>query len=315
MVDLAEFEFELGLDDEHEVLLLDFENALRIEYSRSEHTIRSYKTDVRAFIAYCEREDIELGCVTRKQFRRYIGDMERARYSRTTQNRHLSAIRTFYSYLISRDLSKINPAKDFANKKEEVKLPRVMKAEEIVKLLSIPASEKRDSGSPSAARDLALLEFIYASGARVSEVSNLKVQDVDFSVGQVRVMGKGSKERIVPLHKLCLDEIYDYVKNYRAKLLGSNKSDSLFISNRGGRYSEDAIRAMFKKTLLSANLDLSYTPHVLRHSFATDILSGGGDLRSVQEMLGHESLSTTQIYTHVSPERLKQVHMQAHPRA
>lgn len=315
MTEIENFCFQLGLDDEHEELISNFQDYLRVELSRSEHTIRNYEIDIRNYIYYCEENEIDLVNISHREFRRYVADMEKAKYCRSTQNRHLSAIRTFYSFLIDKGIASANPAKVVLNKKDPSKLPRVMKVDEIVALLNVQLEKKKSNNSPSCARDLAILELIYACGARISEVSNLKVSDIDIKERQVKLFGKGSKERIVPLHDLCIDELLDYRDNFRPILLGEKTSDYLFVSTRGNRFSEDAIRQMFKKTLLEAGLDLSYSPHCLRHSFATDMLSGGANLRSVQEMLGHASLATTQIYTHVSPERLKQVHLQAHPRA
>lgn len=315
MKTIDDFAFDIGLEDENEQLLLDFEESLKIEFSRSPHTVRNYLIDVRSYLIYCESENLDVKEVSHRQFRRYLSDLERAKYAKSTQNRHLSAIRTFYAFLISNNLTDINPASDIVSPKKETRLPRVMKAEEIVRLLSVHKQENCTNRVASRIRDLAVLEIIYACGARVSEVANLKLGDIDFSVGQVKLFGKGSKTRIVPLHPLCIQELSDYLKFARYELLDEKENDYFFISNRGNRYSEDAIRRMFKNTLTEAGLDLSYSPHVLRHSFATDILSGGADLRTVQEMLGHSSLSTTQIYTHISPERLKAVHALAHPRA
>lgn len=305
MSDLLDM-FEEGLDDDHEELLEGFEESLVVEDSRSEHTVRNYGTDVKAFLMWCEHNELDPLTLDYKKFRRYMHELEQAKYTKTTQNRHLSAIRTFYKHLNINGTTKINPAAELSGPKKDSKLPRVMKTGEIEKLLKVHAGDE-----PSDKRDLALLEFIYACGSRVSEASTLKLEDVDFAQKQVRLFGKGSKARIVPLHSTCLKEMKDYLK-VRDKLEPNN--DYFFVSNRGNQYSTGAIRVMFKNTLKQAGLDLSYTPHTLRHSFATDVLSGGADLRSVQEMLGHANLSTTQIYTHVSPERLAAVHSQAHPR-
>lgn len=299
-------QFEEGLEDEHEELLENFEESMLVEDTKSEHTVRNYGVDVKAFLLWCEHNELDPLTLDYKKFRRYLRELEQAKYTKTTQNRHLSAIRTFYKHLNVAGITKINPAAELSGPKKEAKLPRVMKTGEIAKLL-----DAVDGDEPANKRDLALLEFIYACGARVSEVSNLRLQDVDFAEKQVSLFGKGSKERIVPLHKLCIKELKDYLK-VRGEL--DPAGDYFFVSNRGNQYSTNAIRTMFKNALMKAGLDLSYTPHTLRHSFATDVLSGGADLRSVQEMLGHANLSTTQIYTHISPERLSEVHHQAHPR-
>jgi len=163
-------------------------------------------------------------------------------------------------------------------------------------------------------RNQALLEFLYACGARISEASGLLTVNVDFSSGQVKVFGKGSKERIIPVYDLALSTIEKYLATARPVLLGKKASDALFISTRGNAMSTDAIRTVFKGILERAGVDGSLSPHDVRHTFATNLLEGGADLRSVQEMLGHASLSTTQVYTHLSIAHLQEIHHQAHPR-
>ena len=173
---------------------------------------------------------------------------------------------------------------------------------------------RRYLGELDRAQYLALLEFLYACGARVSEASGLLAANVDFGSGQVKVFGKGSKERIVPLHDMAVSSMRAYATWARPLILRDRTCDYFFVSTRGNRMGTDAIRKMFKDALRQAGLDESLSPHDMRHTFATDLLDGGADLRSVQEMLGHASLSTTQIYTHLSPGRLKQVHARTHPR-
>ncbi len=164
-------------------------------------------------------------------------------------------------------------------------------------------------------RDAALLEFLFSCGARVSEASGLLLSWVNFPEREVKVFGKRAKERIVPLSRRGAEAMARYLEKARPELLGDRQSDYFFVSNRGNQMKPDGIRKMFKRALAAAGLDESLSPHALRHSFATDLLEGGADLRSVQDMLGHASLTTTQIYTHVTPERLKEIHGLAHPRA
>ena len=174
---------------------------------------------------------------------------------------------------------------------------------------------------PAGLRDRAFLELLYASGARISEVSRLDEGSIDFAGGTVKLFGKGAKERVVPLYDLALDWVERYVREARPALLARAKSSrkkddlALFVSTRGGRMSADALRTVFERHAVHAGLDPALTPHAMRHTFATELLSGGADLRSVQELLGHESLSTTQIYTHLSVERLKDAARASHPRA
>ena len=175
--------------------------------------------------------------------------------------------------------------------------------------------ETCDTDEPEGLRDQCFLELLYASGARIAELSSLKVGDIDFKEGSVRLFGKGSKERIVPLHSLALSTARDYMETARLQLLRKSIRDELFISTRGNPMSPAALRRVFKKRAAQAGLDPSLHPHDLRHAFATDLLEEGADMRSVQEMLGHASLSTTQIYTHLSVDHMKDVYKRTHPRS
>ncbi|MDO4841058.1 MAG: tyrosine recombinase [Phoenicibacter congonensis] len=301
---------DVGLEDENEEFTDRFCEWLHFAESKSENTVRSYRVDIRAFLAWTERHHFDFRDLTQKQLRLYVRELEEARYSKTTQNRHLSAIRTFYRWANENKVCSLDVVVGLFSPKKDSKLPRVMKLEEVVALLKVHlrTSEAKD------VRDQALLEFLYASGARVSEVSDLKLTSVDFAQMQVKLFGKGSKERVVPLHAFCCDSMKRYLQEAREELLNGKTNDYFFVSNAGNKMSTNAIRLMFKDTLKQAHLDLSYSPHVLRHTFATHLLDGGADLRSVQEMLGHVNLSTTQIYTHVSAELMKREHSAAHPR-
>lgn len=297
----------------------DFCAALRIERNASEHTVRAYRADLEDYARWAERLGIDPLCATHRQLRLYLGELDQARYSRTTVNRRLSALRSFFRWLNVTGRTATNPASALQGPKQPKSLPRVIRPVDMAKILAVhgPVSLggiPRDQ-SPLDRRNQAVLEFLYASGARVSEASGLLFANVDFSGRQAKVFGKGAKERIVPLHDLAIESMRAYAASARDALLDGQASPYFFVSTRGNRFSEDAIRRMFKDTQLAAGLDGTYTPHDIRHTFATDVLDGGADLRSVQEMLGHASLSTTQIYTHLSPARLKQVYAQAHPRS
>jgi len=300
-------------------LLDEFVDSLNVEQNASEHTARAYRTDLDAFFRWCERHDVDALTATHRQLRSYLAELDAARYARTTINRHLSSLRGFYRWLTIAGYAENDAASVLQGPKQGRHLPHVIKASEMVRLLSVHA-DRDSAGKPREQtiqdmRDQAILEFLYACGARISEASNLLFADVDFSSRLVRMMGKGRKERIVPLHDLCVETMARYAKVSRGELLAGKASEYFFVSNRGNHMSEDAMRKMFKATVREAGLDDRLSPHDMRHTFATDLLDGGADLRSVQEMLGHSSLSTTQIYTHTSPARLKQVHSQAHPRA
>lgn len=301
-----------ALDDEARSCIEGYLDHLRLERRVSAHTLRSYALDLLDLARWLEREGIGLGTLGHKQLRSYLADLDRARYSRSTINRRLSAIKGLFRWTCATELLESNPASPLSGPKRSSCLPSVLSAADIDALFAL----FDDGGEPSASqlRDAAVLELIYATGARVSEVSGLSLDGVDLVQREVKYLGKGSKERIVPMHQLACWRLADYLEQARPVLLGSKHSDRCFVSSRGNPFSEAAIRRMFKDALARAGLDPHLSPHALRHTFATDVLAGGADLRSVQEMLGHASLSTTQIYTHITPERLKDVHEQAHPR-
>ncbi len=298
--------------------LSNYLKSLELERNYSKHTIRNYQIDIEEYLRWIVRNEYDPKKITHRQFRRYLSDLDAAQYSRNTINRRLSSIRGFYAWMSAHGLTDTNPTSAISGPKKPIRLPHTLQTSEITKILEVYTGDSFED-----IRNQAILELIYACGLRVSEASNLVLQNLDLANGQIRVLGKGSKERIVPVHNLAIATLTSYLKGARPALLAQLKEkenvkpdnlDYVFLSKRGNRFSEAEIRKMFKKTLATAGLDLGFTPHDLRHSFATDVLNGGADLRSVQEMLGHSSLSTTQIYTHVTPERLKEIHHQAHPR-
>ncbi|MDR0350604.1 MAG: tyrosine recombinase [Coriobacteriales bacterium] len=286
--------------------------SLRVERKLSPHSVRAYGTDLNAFLTWMERERLDLIELEHKTIRRYLAEMDRARYSRATINRHLSAIRLFFSWLVELNFLPSDPLTVVSGPKSAKRLPTTLTQQDMERLLSIC-----DLTTPVGLRNQAIIELLYASGARVSELAILQIDGIDFEKMQVKLYGKGSKERIVPLHKLALRTLHAYLIQARPLLLGTTASstDALFLTAKGKAMSADSIRKMFKLVLREAGLDTSLSPHDLRHSFATDLLDGGADLRSVQDMLGHASLSTTQIYTHLSVSRLKEAHARAHPRS
>ena len=304
--------------EQPDVLLDAFAESLRVEQNASEHTVRAYMTDLDAYLRWCKRHDVDALTATHRDLRSYLGELDAARYARTTINRHLSSLRGFYRWLTITKQIENDPASVLSGPKQSRHLPHVLQPAEMVRLLRVHSRVDLAGNSREQTvqdmRDQALLEFLYACGARISEASGLKMADIDFASKQVKVFGKGRKERIIPLHDLCINAMQIYARNARDTLLAGKQSSLFFVSNSGGKMSEDSIRKMFKRTVREAGLDERLSPHDMRHTFATDLLDGGADLRSVQEMLGHASLSTTQIYTHVSPTRLKAVHTQAHPR-
>lgn len=308
-----------AVDPQAAAYLDEYCEAMRIERNASVHTIRNYRVDLEDYLRWCARSKIDALHPTHRQLRRYLGELDRAQYARTTVNRRLSALRGFFRWLTIAGYADANPADVLQCLKKDKTLPRRISAKDMAKILSVygPYDDKGKlrERTPVEMRNQALLEFLYACGARISEASGLRIVSVDFKQAQVRVFGKGSKERIIPIHEVALESMKTYADFGRPYLLkGKPASEFFFVSTRGNQMGTDAMRKMFKDTLERAGVEGSYTPHDMRHTFASDLLEGGADLRSVQEMLGHSSLSTTQVYTHLSLGRLKDVHHQAHPR-
>ncbi len=290
-------------------LACDFARHLEVERGLSVHTVRAYCIDVRSYLDWAARSKVDPLRVDYRRFRRYLAELNAAGYVTKTAARRLSAVRTFYKYLNIVGACSTNPASAAASPKIRRDLPRKTSDSDISVLLEV--CEDNVVGL----RDRAFLELLYASGARIAEAARLKTGDVDFSSASVRLFGKGSKERIVPLYEVALDAIQDYMRNGRPKLMIAGTTDALFLSTRGKAMSADSLRRVFKRRAAQAGLDPSLHPHDMRHAFATDLVEGGADLRSVQEMLGHASLSTTQVYTHLSLKHMKETYKQAHPRS
>ena len=294
-------------------------DSLLIERGSSAHTARSYKSDLEAYLRWCSRNEVDALHATHRDVRAYLGEMDAARYARSTINRRLSSLHGFYAWLDVTGLSQNDPSGSLSGPKQSRHLPHVLKPAEMARLLSVYGPKDQDGNSrdrtAAEIRNQAILEFLYACGARISEASNLKLSDLDFESKLVSVVGKGNKQRLIPLHDFCIEALVLYLEQARPELSSGKDAEHVFLSTRGNQMSADAMRKMFKKSVELAGLDRSLSPHDMRHTFATDLLGGGADLRSVQEMLGHSSLSTTQIYTHLSPNRLKQAHLQAHPRS
>ena len=287
-----------------------FCRSLAAERNASGHTVRNYGLDLADYGRWAARNDIDPLCATHKQVRLYLSDLDRAQYSRGTVNRRLSSLKSFFRWLVICGYAEHDPASILQGPKSAKTLPRVIAPADMAKLLSV----YKEGTAPSELRNQAILEFLYACGARISEASGLEARNVNWDAKQVKVFGKGGKERIIPLHDLAIATMRSYFHHARPELLKGKECPYFFVSSRGNQMGPDAMRKMFKKSVELAGLDPNLTPHDMRHSFATDLLEAGADLRSVQEMLGHSSLSTTQIYTHVSVSRLKEEHRRAHPR-
>jgi integrase/recombinase XerC len=293
--------------------LAQFRDFLRGERTGSSETIRAYLGDVRAFFAWVASEDgpTEPADIDVFWIRRYLSSVI-DEHKRSTVARRLSALRTFYRSLIRRGETKENPAALVATPKQEGQVTTFLTVDEMFRLL-----DKTESSNPLRIRDLAIWELLYGSGLRVSEAAALNRTDVDTEGGWVRVTGKGSKERDVPLSRTSSASLKRYL-SVRPELRdgdGNQDHTALFLNSRGGRLTARSIRRLLRKAQDDAGIDQRVSPHGLRHSFATHLLDGGADLRSIQTMLGHSNLSTTQRYTHVSLDHLMNVYDAAHPRA
>lgn len=297
----------------HELMegYLAFESDVR---RASPQTVRGYESDLRAFLGWCEREGVGPLRITRRQMRQYLAYLTASSYADKTINRRTSSLRSFYAWIEREGKGTAEATASLRGRKLAKTLPKTMTDADVQKLM-----QTCDATTVEGLRDLALLELLYAAGARISEVAALEPADIDFAQGQVRLFGKRSKERIVPLYERVLAVLSDYLSKARPQLVAAKKGGkparALFVSTRGNDMSADALRRRFAEHKRLAGLDSALSPHAVRHTFATELLNGGADLKAVQELLGHESLATTQIYTHLSIERLKAATKQAHPRA
>lgn len=280
----------------------------------SPHTTRAYRSDLEAYGGWCAREGIDPLSTSYRRVRGYMAYMVRSAYAEKTINRKLSALRRFYDWLEREGHVESSVFSSVPGRKVRKTLPRTMTDADLCKLV-----DSCDRETVEGLRDAAFIELMYATGARISELAGLNVRDVDFAEQQVWLFGKGRKERCLPVYQGALDTVGEYLERSRPSLVAKRRStgviNALFVSTRGNAMSADALRHCFKRCVARAGLEVSLIPHAVRHTYATELLTGGADLKTVQELLGHESLATTQIYTHLSVERLKQVTRQAHPRA
>ena len=278
----------------------------------SQNTVRSYGCDLASFVSWSRRAGVDPLRATHRELRGYLAELSRARYSPRTINRRLSALRSFYRWLAREGVCDASAAAALSSPKAGRPLPRTMTDADVRALIATC-----DVDTTEGLRDRAILETLYATGCRVSEVAGLSVSDVDLAGRQARLFGKGSKERIVPLYGEAARWVGRWLREGRPSLAARSRrpTGALFLSVRGNPMSAAAVRDRFGHHVALAGLDPSLSPHAMRHTFATELLSGGADLRSVQELLGHESLSTTQVYTHLSVERLREAARAAHPRS
>ena len=274
----------------------------------SPHTIRSYRADLQEFLLFLKkRSQSDLRAFTSATIRSFLASLQTLHQpARNTVLRKIASLRSLAAFLLEQGKLERNPFKLLPAPKREKILPKFLSVPETERLLDTAAHSKH-----FAARDKALFELMYSSGLRRSEVTGLRVKDIDFFNGIVKVLGKGSKERLVPVTDAALDAL----KTYLACRKNPQPDDALFLNKNGKPLTGDGLAYIFKNTAISSHLARKVTPHSLRHSFATHLLNNGCDLRSLQEMLGHKSLAATQVYTHVSLEKLKSVYDHAHPKS
>lgn len=289
--------------------LSGYELWLSHEKKASNNTLSSYIRDVRQFSGWVSFEGIMLNQVTQDDIRQYADHLGRKGKSEATIVRSIAALKSFYSYMLAAHIVPSNPAKGFAPIKIEHKLPEILTSREVDLFLDQP-----DSTEEKGCRDKAMLEVLYATGIRVSEMISLDICDVNLSVGFIRCIGK-SKERIIPLYKAAVHALATYINEVRPRLLINTQESALFVNMSGERMSRQGFWKIVKHYQEQAGIKKDVTPHTLRHSFAVHLLENGADLKSIQEMLGHADISSTQRYAQVVNQKLRDVYIRAHPKA
>lgn len=295
-----------------ERFLNQFRYYLKVERGFSLNTVNSYINDLKLYTAYLEKtHNIKNPImITRKQAEMFLANERRKLSKVTTIQRKLSAIKSFHSFLVLEKVVESNITNEIEGPKQEKKLPTVLSMEEVDLILS-----ELEDATPINKRDKAMVELLYATGMRVSELINLNIEDIHLNNEFIHVKGKGNKERIIPINDIAIKVLQDYIINGRVFLNKLNKHDAVFLNYQGNRISRQSFWKFLTKHCESIGITKHINPHKLRHSFATHMLENGVDLRLVQELLGHEDISTTQIYTHINKSHLKEIYNEAHPRA
>ena len=290
--------------------LATYLDYLTVERGASPHTLDAYRRDLRRFIGFMtERGREDIGTVTPEDVLAFIAYLRGLDLSANSVNRSLAAIRGFYRFLSKERKTLASPVDRLATGKTWMLLPNVLSIHDIDRLLAQPGMN-----SPAAMRDSAILEMLYATGLRVTELIELTVHSIDWQAGFVVVMGKGRKERVTPMSRTAYDLLRRYVEEARGALLKGRMSNSLFVNKSGGKFTRQGLWKLVKKYARAAGMEEKVHPHTFRHTYATHLLEGGADLRAVQVMLGHADIATTQIYMHITRDRLKSVHKRFHPR-
>lgn len=292
--------------------LQTFMQYLSVERGLARNTLESYERDLTQYIDYLIKLELQSMEQTKKtHITHYLLHLKQLGRSNATISRTMVSIRSFYQFLVRERMISSDPSLHMITPKVTRRLPKALHVNEVEALLNCPQIE-----TAQGMRDKAMLEVLYATGIRVSELVSLNTSSVNLSMGFLRVFGKGSKERIIPLGRIAIDYLDQYVRVRRVQLQKPNSdTDALFLNHLGTRLTRQGFWKIIKKYALKSQIHKEITPHTLRHSFATHLLENGADLRSVQEMLGHADISTTQIYTHITKTRMKEVYDQTHPRA
>jgi integrase/recombinase XerD len=294
-----------------DMLIDQFIHFLAVEKGLSHNTLESYQRDMVAYTSYLREQGVtQIQDSTRSQIIGYLMSLQKKGRATATLSRNMASIRAFYQFLVRDKYIEKDPSIHLETPKIEKRLPKVLSIEEVERLLDSPHVHH-----PAGLRDKAMLELLYATGIRVSELVNLEVGDVNLEMGFVKCMGKGSKERIIPLGSVAIHIVRQYINVGRPRLLKDGNETALFLNHLGKQITRQGFWKIIKRYAQKANIRTEITPHTLRHSFATHLLENGADLRSVQEMLGHADISTTQIYTHVTRSRIKDIYSKTHPRA
>jgi len=295
----------------------NFLNYLTVEKGFSGNTIDAYRNDLYQLASFVEEEAAKRGLppswasFNRQGMLSYLLDLKERNYAATTVARKVAAAKSFFTFMVAEDKIKDNPMQDVPSPRIGKSLPKPLSISQARLLLEQPAK----LSTPEARRDRAMLELLYATGMRVSELVSLNLGDVDMEGGFVRCFGKGHKERLIPIHQQAALAVKEYLEQARPNLAHDKEERALFLNPRGDRLTRQGFWQKLKEYAKSAHLEADVTPHTLRHSFATHMLSGGADLRYVQEMLGHANISTTQVYTHLTSEHIRRSYEKSHPRA
>lgn len=296
----------MDIDDRSDAFLLH----LRTERRLSANTVESYGFDMRRFVSFLSARGTALSSFSRMDFLAFLSSLRDEGLSARSIARHVSTIRSFFRYLVREGILPASPISEARAPKTGRPLPKYLTVSEVDTLLSAP-----DRVTPEGMRDRAMLELLYASGLRASEIVTLGMENVDGNAGFLRVVGKGGKERIVPVARPALDTLLDYIAHWRPMFLKKKRAGSaLFLSRQGRPITRQTLWNRISRWARAAGIRDRISPHTLRHSFAGHLLAGGADLRAVQAMLGHADIATTQIYTHVTAERLREIHRKHHPR-